>query len=290
MDLFFQALVGGVTVGAIYALIALGFNLIFATTRVLNFAQGEFLMMGALFGYTMAVTWGWPLPFVVLGVVVIMGFVGLVSERLIMMPVRRAGGFAWILTTLGTSIILRNVMVIPYGREPYRFPALVDGRFSVGGVSVAYQQLWIVAAALVLVVLNELFAHRTFFGKAIRATAHSYDVAGLMGIPVGLTISLSFALSAIVTGLAGILVAPLTFADANMGLIFGLKGFVAVIVGGMGSARGAVAGGMAVGLLDTFVRSLMPAGYGNLVVFVLLAVMLLFRPKGIMGQAVADHH
>lgn len=295
-NIFFQALISGLAVGAIYALIAIGYNLIYATTRVLNFAQGEYLAVGALVGYTLQVTLNLPLPLTLLGVVLIMAVVGLITERLIMIPVRRVGGYAWILTTLGVSIIIRNVLAILYGAEPVRPPAFLDGRITVGDVFITYQQIWIIVAALLLMLLNELFSHRTFFGKAIRATAHSYNVAALMGIPVGLTIKLSFVLSAIVTGLAGTLIAPMVFADANMGLILGLKGFVAVVVGGLGSARGALVGGMAVGLLEGFLRAVLPSllqtdfNWSNIVVFALLALMLLFRPKGLFGQTVADHH
>jgi branched-chain amino acid transport system permease protein len=118
---------------------------------------------------------------------------------------------------------MRNGLVVIYGREPHRFPALSDGNIRFGEVVIRHQQIWIVVAAVVLLILNELFARRTFFGKAIRATAHSYETAAFMGIPVGLTISMSFAMSAIVTGLAGILVSPIVFADANMGLLFGMN-------------------------------------------------------------------
>ncbi|XWX02443.1 branched-chain amino acid ABC transporter permease [Aggregatilineales bacterium SYSU G02658] len=294
--IFFQALIGGLVVGAIYALIAIGYNLIYATTRVLNFAQGEYLAVGALLGYTFQVTLKLPTPIALLGVVLAMIVVGLITERLIMVPVRRVGGYAWILTTLGVSIIIRNVLAIIYGAEPVNPPPLFDGRITFSGLFITYQQIWIIVAALLLMLLNELFAHRTFLGKAIRATAYSYNVAALMGIPVGLTIQLSFILSAIVTGLAGTLIAPIVFADANMGLILGLKGFVAVVVGGLGSARGALVGGIAVGLLEGFLRAVLPSllqtsfNWSNIVVFALLALMLLFRPKGLFGQTVADHH
>ncbi len=295
-NVFFQALISGIAIGAIYALIAIGYNLIYATTRVLNFAQGEYLAIGALVGYTLQVTFGLPLPIAVLGIVVVMVFVGLTTERLIMIPVRRVGGYAWILTTLGVSIIIRNSLAIVYGAEPVRPPSFLDGRIMMGNVFITYQQIWIIVVALALMALNELFAHRTFWGKAMRATAHNYNVAALMGIPVNLTIKLSFVLSAITTGLAGVLIAPLVFADANMGLILGLKGFVAVVVGGLGSARGALIGGMAVGMLEGFLRAVLPSllqtdfDWSNIVVFMLLALMLLFRPKGLFGQTVADHH
>lgn len=293
---FFQALIGGLAVGAIYALIAIGYNLIYATTRVLNFAQGEYLAIGALVGYTLQVTLKLPIPITILGVVLTMSVVAVITERLIMIPVRLVGGYAWILTTLGVSIIIRNALAIIYGSEPVNPPPLLEGRIALSGLFITYQQIWIIVAALLLMLLNELFAHRTFLGKAIRATAYSYNVAALMGIPVGLTIQLSFILSAVGTGLAGTLIAPIVFADANMGLILGLKGFVAVVVGGLGSARGALVGGLFVGLLEGFLRAVLPLllqtsfNWSNIVVFALLALMLLFRPKGLFGQTVTDHH
>src|SRR2546428_696242 len=196
-----QLVLVGLASGAIYALIALGYSVIFSTTRIINFAQGEFLMIGALLGFTLYASLGLPL----------------------------------------------------------------------------------VIAALLLMVLLELFLTRTFAGKAIRATPHNPDVAALMGIDVGHVVRLSFVLTAMLTGVAGILVAPITTADANMGLILGIKGFVAVVLGGMGSARGAAAGGMAIGLLDSVVRGVLPTGWGNIAVFGVLALVLLIRPSGLFG-------
>jgi branched-chain amino acid transport system permease protein len=280
-----QLVLVGLASGAIYALIALGYSVIFSTTRILNFAQGEFLMIGALLGFTLYATLGLPLLIAVAIVLGAMALVGLISERLIMLPVQRSGSrYAWIIATLGVSIVLRNAMVIPYGRESYPFPRLVAVEpMLVGGVVVDPQQFVIVLTALLVMVVLELFLTRTFAGKAIRATAYNPDVAALMGIDVGQVVRLSFVLSAMLTGVAGILVAPITTADANMGLILGIKGFVAVVLGGMGSARGAAAGGMAIGLLDSVVRGILPAGWGNIAVFAVLALVLLIRPSGLFG-------
>ena len=280
-----QLVLVGLASGAIYALIALGYSIIFSTTRILNFAQGEFLMIGALLGFTFYASLGLPLVIAVALVLLAMTVVGLISERLIMLPVQRSGSrYAWIIATLGVSIVLRNAMVIPYGRESYPFPRLVAVEpMLLGGVVVDAQQFVIVLTALLLMVLLELFLTRTFAGKAIRATAYNPDVASLMGIDVGHVVRLSFVLSAMLTGVAGILVAPITTADANMGLILGIKGFVAVVLGGMGSARGAAAGGMAIGLLDSVVRGVLPAGWGNIAVFAVLALVLLIRPSGLFG-------
>lgn len=292
MAVFWQALVSGIAVGAIYALIALGFNIIFQTTRIINFAQGEFVMVGALAGYSLMVVLGWPLPVSLIGVVLISAVVGALTERLVMLPVQRSTyRYSWIITTLAVAIILRNLMGTPwlYGREDYRVPPLVPGAFFLGPAVVAYQQVIILGVAAILLVLIELFYQRTFLGKAIRATAYNYDVAGLMGIPVPTMIRASFAISAVVSGIAGVLVAPLIFANVSMGILIGLKGFVAIIIGGLGSPRGAVIGGLIVGVLDTTVRALAPEGWGNFIVFGVLAVMLLIRPTGLFGKPGAQH-
>lgn len=285
LSLIAQLLLVGLATGAIYALIALGYSIIFSTTRILNFAQGEFLMIGALLGFSLYATLHLPLVVALAVVLAAMAVVGFVSERMIMLPVERSGSsYAWIIATLGVSIVLRNAMVIPYGRESYPFPRLVTAEpFLVGGVVFDPQQFIIVLTAVVLMVTLELFLTRTFAGKAIRATAENSSVAGLMGINVGQMVRLSFMLSAMITGVAGILVAPITTADANMGLILGIKGFVAVVLGGMGSARGAAAGGLAVGMLDSVVRGILPVGWGNIAVFAVLALVLLIRPSGLFG-------
>ena len=281
-----QLILVGLATGAIYALIALGYSVIFSTTRILNFAQGEFLMIGALVGFTLYAGLGLPLLLAIAVVLAVMGVVGLVSERLIMLPVQRSKSrYAWIIATLGVSIVLRNAMVIPYGRESYPFPRLVGVQpVLVEGVVVDAQQLLIILTALAIMAALELFLARTFMGRAIRATAFNSDVASLQGIDVGQMVRLSFVLSAMLTGVAGILVAPITTADANMGLILGIKGFVAVVLGGMGSSRGAAAGGFLVGMLDSVVRGILPSGWGNIAVFSVLALVLLIRPYGLFGR------
>lgn len=287
MIIFWQALASGIAVGVIYALIALGFNIIFQTTRIINFAQGEFVMIGALVGYSLTVVLGWPILLALAGVAFISALVGIVSERLIMLPIQRSSyRYSWIITTLAVAIILRNLMGTEwlYGREDYRVPPLIPGAFFVGPAVVAYQQVLILVIAIVLLILIELFYQRTFFGKAIRATAFNYNVAGLMGIPVPTMIRASFAISAALSGIAGVLVAPLIFANVSMGILIGLKGFVAIIIGGLGSPRGAVIGGLIVGLLDTTVRALAPEGWGNFIVFGVLALVLLIRPTGLFGK------
>lgn len=287
MTVFWQALASGIAVGVIYALIALSFNIIFQTTRIINFAQGEFVMIGALVGYSLIVVLGWPIVAALAGVALISALVGIVSERLIMLPIERSSyRYSWIITTLAVAIILRNLMGTEwfYGREDYRVPPLIPGALFIGPAVVAYQQIIILAIAIVLLVLIEMFYQRTFFGKALRATAFNTNIAGLMGIPVPMMIRASFALSATLSGIAGVLVAPLIFANVSMGILIGLKGFVAIILGGLGSPRGAVVGGLIVGLLDTTVRALAPEGWGNFIVFGVLALVLLIRPSGLFGK------
>lgn len=287
---FFQALVTGTAVGAIYALIALGYSIIFSTTRVVNFAQGGLLAIGALLGYSLHVERGWPLPLAVVGVALCMVLVGISFEKLIMIPTRRSGSrFAWMIVTLAVFIALENFLAIPFGRGDYQFPPLVEGRpILVGDVAIQRQQIVVVLAALLLMVAFELFLTRTSQGKAIRATAFSADVAGLMGINVSRVVTLSFVLSAVITGLGGILVAPLTFASATMGTALGIKGFIAIVLGGMGSAKGAVVGGLVLGIAEYVLASIAPTGWQNIAVFAILALILLVRPVGLFGHAL-DH-
>jgi len=284
MELIMQGLVNGIVIGAIYSLIAMGYNMIYSTTRVVNFAQGEFLMIGAIMSWLFQMRVGLPIWLSLLCVAIVCAAVGWLSEKLIMVPYKKSGaGYTWIITTMATAIAFRNFMTIPFGSESYSVSPIAVGRFALGSAVMSYQQLFVIGAMIVILVSFELFTRYTFFGKAIRAAAFSTDITSLMGIPVSTIISISFILSSMINGVAGALVAPLTFADANMGLSLGMKGFVCLVVGGLGSARGAVAGGLIIGIFEALVRSVLPTSMGNITIYILLAIMLLIKPSGIFG-------
>jgi branched-chain amino acid transport system permease protein len=271
----------------VFALLALGFNIIFSTTRILNFAQGEFLALGALLSYSLTVDHHFPLPLVLACVVLAMVAMGLVVERLVVLPIRLSGSnYAWIIATIAVALTAENAMVVPFGRDPVRPPDLIAGNaFSLNGAPEAWQTVLIIAAAFAIVGVYEAFLAFTIYGRAFRATAHSLDVSELMGIDTGLMVKASFVVSAIITGIAGVLVAPITFADTSMGLRYTISGFVAVIVGGMGSSLGALVGGFLLGLVTAVVAVRISPGWADVIAYAVLGVVLLLRPNGIVARA-----
>jgi branched-chain amino acid transport system permease protein len=277
-------------IGTVYALIALGFTIIFAPTHVVNFAQGEYLVLGAAGAYQMQAIWGWHPLVMLLGVVGAAIVLGLITERMIMLPVRLSGSrFAWIIATLAAAIILQSVFSIAYRDTLFRAPPLWRGRFEIFDVGVTYQQAIIVVGALAIMGAYEIFLKRTTYGRAIRAAAHDPDTASLMGVNVSLVVIVSFVLASVITAVAGVLAAPTVFVEPAGGLLFTVKGFVAIVIGGMGSARGALAGGLIVGLLDTVVRNMVGATVGNMVVVAVLALILVVFPSGLFGKPIAGH-
>jgi len=277
----------GLVDGAVFALLALGFNIIFSTTRILNFAQGEFLALGALLSYSLTVDHHLPAPVVLACVVLAMVVMGLVVERLVVLPVRLSGSsYAWIIATIAVAVTAENAMVLPFGRDPVRPPGLVAGNaFTLSGAPESWQTVLIIVAALVIVGLYEAFLAFTIYGRAFRATAHSLDISELMGIDTGLVIKASFVVSAIITGIAGVLVAPVTFADTSMGLRYTISGFVAVIVGGMGSSLGALVGGFLLGLVTAVAAVKISPGWADVIAYAVLGLVLLLRPSGIVARA-----
>ncbi len=296
MNSLIQALISGIAVGAIYALVAIGYNIIFSTTHILNLAQGEFVAIGALISFEFQEQLKWPLPVTILALLVVLVIVGFVVEKLVTIPTRAAGSsFGWIISTLAISILIRSFLTLPFlpfGTDTHAAKPMIVGTVRVGDIGISWQNILVVILTLFLVVALELFTSRTFTGKAIRATSNNSPVASLMGINVKRMVTFSFILSALITGLAGFLIGPLTGADANMGIDLGAKGFVAAVVGGMGSARGAVLGGFLIGLLQfltawffgTIINlSSGAASYANVAVYVVLAVVLLTNPNGLVA-------
>lgn len=283
-----DVLVPAIEIGLIYALVALSFNAVFVTTGVLNFAQGELVVLGALVAYTARVQLGLPYPLVLVAVVVVMVPAGLLMERIVMVPVRLSGSpYAWVIATIAAVIVISNLLALAYGREIRVLPAVTTGApFGIAGRPIGWQVVLVLLTAVSVLLAYKLFLDRTRFGKAIRAVSYDPTVAEMMGIDSRRIIALSFVASALIAGIAGLLVAPTFFVSSQTGLLFTLKGLVAVVIGGLGSAGGAVVGGLIVGLLDTVVRNYAPAGFGNLTVFTVLALVLLTRPAGLFGRPV----
>ncbi len=290
---YIQLSVDGIRAGSIYALIALGFVVIYCVTGIINFAQGEFVMLGAMSCVTVYHS-GLPLPPVwklALGIVVgVVGttLVGVAMERLTLYPARRASSVTLIIITIGVTIALRATALLVWGTRPYYVPAfttleLEDLTLRLGGIIVKAQSLWIWGVVAVVLALLYLFFERTIQGKALRACAVNRRAAELMGISPSRMSMISFGLAAGLGAVGGIVLAPATRPTYDMGLILGLKGFVAAIMGGLVSFPGAVLGGLILGVAENIGAGVTSAGYKDIVAFAILILILLFRPQGVIG-------
>ena len=285
MQILAQLVVSGIAVGMIYGVIAFGYQLTFATSKTLNFGQGEALMLGALVGLTVQYYIGY---WAMLPVVLVFGLIqGGVVERL---AVRRAMAIkseaGWIMATIALGIIFKNVAENIWGRDALKFPSpLPETPIDVSGVRVLPMELVIVIGAVVLMLAVELFNRRSIFGKAVVATAADRDAAGLMGINTGLVITFSYALSSMTAAFAGVLVAPVTLTGATMGAVLGLKAFAVAIIGGLSSGLGVVVGGLILGITETMTGYYISSGYKDVPGLVLLLLVLSIKPSGLFGRA-----
>jgi branched-chain amino acid transport system permease protein len=284
-----QHITAGVSIGAIYGLVALGFVLLVNSANIINFAQGEFAMIGAFTVYTFAALWGLPYVAAFALTLVVVGMVGVVFERVAYRPMRRADFATYLASTLAASVLIRNVALKIWGPFPSSFQEPFGMRMlEMQGVRVRPQDLMIAAFMAVLMILLYAFLFRTGTGKMLRAMSQDRATAQLLGIRVLRMGTLTFIMAAALGGLAGVLVAPIYFVNLDMGFIMGLKAFVATIIGGWGSVPGAIVGGLVVGLVETFATAYISSVYKDVFAFVLLIVFLIVLPQGIFGEKVAD--
>ena len=289
MDLIPQLLFTGIGIGAIYALVALGFVLLIRAASVVNFAQGEFSMLGAYFMVVLATGLGVPyLLSLPLAVAAMAGF-GLLFAGATYWPLRHRGQLPVIISTIGASIFISNVVLASYGPEPAVLPNLFDGAgFELGGVYMDSQYIAIMVAAAAMVLLQYLIFERTLLGKKLQAVSQDKEMAGLLGIPVAGMVLFTFAYSAALGGLAGILVAPVLFVSVGMGALISLKAFAANIIGGFGNIPGAIVGGLALGVVETFGAAYISVPYKDALAFAVLLAFLLVRPQGLFGEKIAE--
>jgi len=277
----------GISLGAVYALVAQGYNITFWALRVVNFGHGSFLMMAVMVALAV-VNAGFPLWAAILAGLALSAAMGYVLELVAVRPVMRARmGMGWVVSTLGAGIVLQAIATDIWGTRTKAFPAIIvesTDYVRLLGVQLSAQLLLAFAAALLVMVLFEVGIRATLLGKAMRATAADPDCARTMGINIRRMISLAFVLSGLLAGLAGILIAPLTGIDPAFGLELMIKGFVAAVVGGLGSSSGALVGGIFVGLLELLVGGYISSAARNGVVFSILIVVLAVRPEGLLGK------
>ena len=294
MNILAQLIVSGVVVGMIYGVIAFGYQLTFATSKTLNFGQGEALMLGALVGLTTInfligqQIGTFAAYLLMLPIVLAFGLMqGAVVEFLgVRQAIRTKSEAGWIMATIALGIIFKNLAENIWGRDALRFPSpLPEAALSFSGVRIQPMEIAIVLGAVGLMIAVEVFNRRSIYGKAVVATANDRDAAGLMGINTRLVITFSYALSSMAAAFAGVLVAPITLTGATMGAVLGLKAFAVAIIGGLSSGVGVVVGGVILGVTENLTGYYISTGYKDVPGLVLLLLVLTFKPSGLFGSA-----
>ncbi len=283
MDQFIQLLiVKGIIVGSIYALIALGFNVIFSTTGVINFAQGEFVMVGGITAAWASNTFGLSLPVALLIGLAAGAATGALVHTLAIRPVN-ANPVTYIIITIGVSIILRAVASILWGTDPYHLSPLVEGEVPIGGASIELHSLLIIAVAGACMLLLRLFYLKTRVGRAMRACAENLEAARLCGVSPMKMAASAFTISALLGAAAGLMITPILSMSFDRGTMLGLKGFAAAILGGLGNPLGCVVGGITIGLLEQC-AAWISSSYKDTLSLGIIVLILLLRPKGLLWR------
>jgi branched-chain amino acid transport system permease protein len=285
-----QVIASGLAMGAIYALVALGYAFVWNTMNVVNFAAGEFVTFAA-FVFVATFINGFHLPFAVAALLaaVVMAGLGAAFSRIVFSRLQKQRALVAIIATVGFGIFLKELARIIYGPQPllYSGPFGFD-TISFGGIVVSKQQLLVFAVVAVVMVLQQLVLRYTMIGKVMRAVALDRDTAALMGVSVNWVLAGTFAYASVLSALAGVLLAPLFFVTTEMGTLVGLKGFVAMIIGGFGSMPGAIIGGLLLGVTENLAAFEISSVYKDAIAFVILLLFLLVRPQGLIPEATAD--
>jgi branched-chain amino acid transport system permease protein len=254
-----------------------------------NFAQGSAVMLGAVLGYAFAITLGWPVPLAVAASLLLCGMFGLLVERALVRPFAERGSNAWLMATVAGGIVLDNIVLFTFGKEPRSFPSfLAQKPVEIFGAGVYPLQLVIPVVGIAAALLFHFVTHRTRYGKALLAVVQNPDAARLMGINVRMIVAASFAISTMLAGAAGLLIAPLFSVHSEMGMLFGIKAFAVAILGGITSAWGVVLAGLAYGLIEALVTAYLGSTYTQIVVFSVIILALTIMPNGLLGRAAVN--
>lgn len=288
MPEFVQFLVSGLTVGAVYALVALGFTLVYNASDVVNFAQGEFVMLGGMVTVFAAAA-GVPLPLAALLAICVAVVVGLLLYWLAIEPARDASPVTLIIITIGASILLRGVAQVLFDKQFHKLPSISgDTPVNLLGAAIQPQSFWVLGGTGVIVILLYVFLERTVLGKAVLATAANKLAARLVGINTATVMALAFGGSAAIGAVAGVLITPITLTSYDVGTLLALKGFAAAMLGGMGNPLGAVAGGLLLGLLEAFGVGYISSTYKDAFAFIVILLVLFAMPQGLFGRRTVE--
>ena len=287
-DQFLQYIFSGLTNGAIYALTAIGFTLVFNATTIINFSQGQLLMLGG-----MVAVWlygaGLPLWASFVAAVLIVTAVSIGFERVAIRPLLRKGVLAQIIATVGASFVFETAAMLIWGREAVALPSFSgDTPIRVAGATLAPQTLWVLGLTMVIVIALQLFYRGTLFGKAVRACSIDPVSARMQGISYNRVVIFSFALTGAISAAAGVIITPISFMGYHSGSLLGLKGFAAATLGGLGNPLGAVVGGFVLGIVEALGVGVVSAGYKDAIAFVILLLVLFVRPAGLLGAKVVN--
>lgn len=284
-----QLFSSGLTMGAIYALVALGFVTISRASQIINFAQGEFVMLGGLVTFFFLREIHLPYPLSIVLTIPIVILIGFLLHLLVIYPLRKASLPILLMATMGASLFLSNTSALLFGTLPKALPPFMDrSPIEIGRISVSPQGLWVLGATFVVLLLLYFLSHRTLLGKAMEASSTDPLGADLSGIPRNLMIFLAFGVSAGIGSLAGIFITPLFYVSYHSGALIGLKGFIAAVLGGWGKHGGAILGGFTLGVIESLSIVFIPSGYKDAIAFVVLLLILHLRPKGILGSPFID--
>ena len=281
-----SAIISGLALGSMYGLLALGFYVTYAVSSTVNFAQGSSMMLGAVFAYTLAVTFGWPFIPAALLSLFLCALYGMLVEIVAVRPFVRRGSSAWLIATVALGIVADNAVLFTFGKEPRGFSLpWAQGSVLIAGINVSWLQLAIPAVGFALAALLYLFSRKTQTGKAMLAVVQNPEAARLMGINVPLAIALAYAASTLFAGAAGIMIAPLFNVHSDMGTLFGLKAFAVAILGGITSAWGVMLAGLIFGVTEALITALLGSSYTQILSFALVIVALALMPNGLFGRA-----
>jgi len=280
-----QYLITGLTVGSVYAMVAVGFNIIYNVTEIINFAQGEFVMLGGLTMVSLHVAMGLPIILAFPVTIVLVTVIGILIDRFAICPIRRPSVLTLIIATIAVSIIIKGTASFIWGKNPFDLPAF-SGRnpINILGAVVQPQYFWVIGFLVITAIALSIFFDRTIIGKAMRACADNANAASLVGINVKKMILLSFALSAAIGAVAGIAITPISLMEYDRGAMLAVKGFGAVILGGLGSFPGAILGGLIIGSIESFGAGLVHSGYKDAFALIVLLIILFFKPSGLLGS------
>lgn len=292
MEQFIGQLINGLNLGSIYALVAIGYTIVYGIIRLINFAHGELMMFGAYFSFYIVFLFPFQLPFIIILLVSMMlaALMGILIERIAYRRLRKAPRISALITAIGMSLFLQNVAQIVFGEKAQVMPELVSKEsVDIFGIEITYLTLITIGLSIACMILLTLFVRKTKPGKAMRAVSQDKEAAMLMGINVNSVISLTFALGSALGALGGIFYSvAFTQVYPTLGVMPGLKAFVAAVVGGIGSIGGAMVGGYTIGIIETMTKAYVSSMWSDVIVFGLLIVVLLFKPSGLLGKNVKE--